>query len=451
MADLTTMGYIPENGLKDKTEFPALPGSEDEARAQIQGMFDQVKDYINDTLLAELKSAASPSGAEKIGSTAIDDVDGATVWAQLSDLKNQIDEQSEEVAAALTNGLSLSQIIEPGDINGSMIADDSIDSRHYIDGSIDGIHLSDDCIDGTKICDACIDSEHYVSGSIDSEHIADGAVTETKIASLSVITAKINNGAVTSVKIADGNVTAAKIADGCISAVKIADGSVITSKIYDGNVTEAKLASSAVTLAKLAPSALAVTPRLDSGTSISSSANLNSYTGYGTYYSSSTTAATLSNCPVTDRFRMIVSQVLSDATYTIQTIKTYAGVVYERYTANSGSSWSAWRHESNEWISIYTSGKLSTGEITFALSASMEGYSEAMFLITGNSSDSNTVRASITLPLNSGTIPFNNCIVVVERSASLYRPRKITINSFTSITLSSTSDTDDEYLYIYLR
>ena len=38
-------------------------------------------------------------------------------------------------------------------VDGDIIANDSINSQHYIDGSIDHAHLSDDCVDGDNIAD----------------------------------------------------------------------------------------------------------------------------------------------------------------------------------------------------------------------------------------------------------------------------------------------------------
>lgn len=57
-------------------------------------------------------------------------------------------------------------------VDGSKIADDSIDSEHYAAGSIDNEHIADDAID----------SEHYAAGSIDNEHIADGAIDNAALA-----------------------------------------------------------------------------------------------------------------------------------------------------------------------------------------------------------------------------------------------------------------------------
>ena len=70
-------------------------------------------------------------------------------------------------------------------VNGSKIADDSIDSEHYVDGSIDRTHLSADVVDGSKLADDSINSEHYVDGSIDTAHIANDQVTFAKVQNIS--------------------------------------------------------------------------------------------------------------------------------------------------------------------------------------------------------------------------------------------------------------------------
>jgi len=66
-------------------------------------------------------------------------------------------------------------------VTGAKIADDQVDSEHYVAGSIDNEHLSADCVNGNKIADDSIDSEHYADGSIDNEHLAASSVTSGKI------------------------------------------------------------------------------------------------------------------------------------------------------------------------------------------------------------------------------------------------------------------------------
>lgn len=58
----------------------------------------------------------------------------------------------------------------------------------------------DDTVTGAKIADDQVDSEHYVAGSIDNEHLADSAVDTDEIADSAVETAKINDDAVTPAK-----------------------------------------------------------------------------------------------------------------------------------------------------------------------------------------------------------------------------------------------------------
>ena len=77
-------------------------------------------------------------------------------------------------------------------VTGAKIADDAIDSEHYVDASIDTAHigllqvttalLAADCVTGAKIPDDAIDSEHYAHGSIDTAHIANDQITAALLA-----------------------------------------------------------------------------------------------------------------------------------------------------------------------------------------------------------------------------------------------------------------------------
>jgi len=66
-------------------------------------------------------------------------------------------------------------------VDGDNIADDSVNSEHYVDASIDHAHLSNDCIDGDNIQDDVINSEHYAAGSIDLEHMSSESVDEDNL------------------------------------------------------------------------------------------------------------------------------------------------------------------------------------------------------------------------------------------------------------------------------
>ena len=67
-------------------------------------------------------------------------------------------------------------------VDGDNIADDAINSEHYVDGSIDTAHIAADAITGAKIADNAINSEHYTDGSIDTAHIGSGQITAAKMA-----------------------------------------------------------------------------------------------------------------------------------------------------------------------------------------------------------------------------------------------------------------------------
>jgi hypothetical protein len=91
-------------------------------------------------------------------------------------------------------------------VTGAKIADDQIDSEHYVDGSIDNAHIADDAIDSehyaagsidsAHIANDQIDSQHYAAGSIDNEHLADDAVGADELASNAVVQASIADNAV---------------------------------------------------------------------------------------------------------------------------------------------------------------------------------------------------------------------------------------------------------------
>jgi len=109
------------------------------------------------------------------------------------------------ITATVTDGAITTAKLGADAVTGAKIADNAIDSEHYVDGSIDREHLAADIVNGTKIADDSVDSEHIAAGAIDSEHFAAGAVDTTALAT-SALTADATGRA----KMADGFVTAAK-------------------------------------------------------------------------------------------------------------------------------------------------------------------------------------------------------------------------------------------------
>ena len=116
-------------------------------------------------------------------------------------------------------------------VDGDNIADDSVNSEHYVDASIDHAHLAADCVDGDNIADDSINSEHYVNGSIDAAHIANNTITATQIAA----------GAVGTSELAADSVTAAEIGDDVINSEHIAAGAVDLEHMSSQSVDEDNL------------------------------------------------------------------------------------------------------------------------------------------------------------------------------------------------------------------
>ena len=137
-------------------------------------------------------------------------------------------------------------------------------------GSITTAKLANDAVDGTKIADDAINSEHYVDASIDTAHIADDQVTQAKIAAGAVGTTELADNGVTGAKIALGSDAVGdimyhngtdyvRLAKGSANQVLQMGGSnipewgeVAATEIAAGAVGTSELAADAVTNAKIA-------------------------------------------------------------------------------------------------------------------------------------------------------------------------------------------------------
>lgn len=111
-------------------------------------------------------------------------------------------------------------------VNGTNIADDSIDSEHYVAASIDNEHLAPDAVDSTKIADDAIDSEHIVDGAIDSIHIGSNQITNAKIADDQISTRHYAPGSIDENAIGSGAVTLSKLAVNSVDSDQYVDGSI---------------------------------------------------------------------------------------------------------------------------------------------------------------------------------------------------------------------------------
>ena len=176
-------------------------------------------------------------------------------------------------------------------VDGSNIADDSINSEHIVDGSIDTAHIAADQITAALIADDVINSEHIVADSIDAEHLAPNSVNTDAVIDDAVRTAHIQDANVTLAKIASQAANTVLVRDanssGVVSAKAVADtelligdgtgftaatlsgdvtmtnagvvslaaNTVDSAELVNGSIDTAHIADSQVTLAKMADAA----------------------------------------------------------------------------------------------------------------------------------------------------------------------------------------------------
>ena len=164
--------------------------------------------------------------------------------------------------ATLQTGAVTGVKIANATITDTQLATDSVNAAKIAAAAVGTSELANDSVTNAKIADDQIDSEHYVDGSIDTAHIADAQVTTAKLANSAVTTdkltatgvttPKIADNAITTAKITDAHITTAKIAALAVDSAKLASDSVTTAKILNANVTTPKIADANVTEVKLA-------------------------------------------------------------------------------------------------------------------------------------------------------------------------------------------------------
>lgn len=219
----------------DADDFPTKEYSEPQVRADIQQLFDELKDYINNVVVAGINDNASSIAALGGG--------------------GQVDTDS------LADDCVTAEKIKDGEITELKYADDSIPYRALQEECVHNINIQDGAVTAEKLASSAVTTAKLDDGSVTVDKMATNSVSAVKILDNAVITSKINNGAVTADKLASNSVTTAKIVDGSVTAAKLGAGSVVagklgnsavaTANLADGSVTEPKLASNAVTTAKI--------------------------------------------------------------------------------------------------------------------------------------------------------------------------------------------------------
>lgn len=149
--------------------FPTKESSETKVRADLQQLFNEIKSFINETLLDAVNTVDSSDVSVASG----------TGTMMLSDKLAEIDAALEDLDTA----------IEEATVG----------------------TLPDDSITGAKIQHGTLTGEHLDQGTIEQINLANGCVSTTELNDLAVTEAKLANNAVTTAKILDGSVTPAKL------------------------------------------------------------------------------------------------------------------------------------------------------------------------------------------------------------------------------------------------
>ena len=133
-------------------------------------------------------------------------------------------------------GTVSNQMIAGDAVTNAKIADNQIDSEHYVDGSIDHVHLANDAVDGDNIADDSINSEHYVDGSIDTQHIAADQITNGLIADNQIDSEHYVDGSIDRVHLEADIIDSTKLADDAVGSEHIQANAVTDSEIATGTL-----------------------------------------------------------------------------------------------------------------------------------------------------------------------------------------------------------------------
>ncbi len=117
--------------------------------------------------------------------------DGSTAGGHPVAAEDMANVSSASIVGRLGTGSIVKAKLEADIIDGTKLADDAVNSEHYVDGSIDTAHIADaqvthvklanDCVDGDNIQDDVINSEHIAAGAVDLEHMSSESVDEDNL------------------------------------------------------------------------------------------------------------------------------------------------------------------------------------------------------------------------------------------------------------------------------
>ena len=164
LGQLTTSPRVMPGSITAQTALGTSP-----AAADVFLMYDDDAGTLKKVAYSDLESDTAAMGANTVK---VRDANASGVPSNktVADTQLLIGDGTGFTAAALSGDVTMTNA---GVV---AIANNSIDSDHYVDGSIDNAHLAANSVD----------SDQYVDGSIDNAHLADNAVDSDELAASAV-------------------------------------------------------------------------------------------------------------------------------------------------------------------------------------------------------------------------------------------------------------------------
>ena len=181
--------------------------------------------------------------------------------AVVADIANDSIDSQHYVAASIDNEHLADDAVDSaelaaGSVDLAHMSVNSIDSDQYVDGSIDLVHMSANSVDSDQYVDGSIDlahmsvnsidSDQYVDGSIDTAHIAASQITNALMADDAIDSAEIASGAIDLAHMSVNSIDSDQYVDGSIDLVHMSVNSIDSDQYVDGSIDNAHIADDAI-------------------------------------------------------------------------------------------------------------------------------------------------------------------------------------------------------------
>lgn len=199
----------------NRDDFPTVETREEVVRSDMQLLFNEIRDWLNNTLTPAVKTTSDEiealegdSGAQKVGFVATEAVNKTNVQDAIEEVQRQVVSAAQ---GSLASGAVTTDKLADKAVTADKIADGAVTYHQIADGTIGNTELANNAVQAAKIATNAVQERHIFAGSVSTEKIAAEAVTSAKLATSAVTSNKIAMGAVTKDKIATGAVTKEKI------------------------------------------------------------------------------------------------------------------------------------------------------------------------------------------------------------------------------------------------